>query len=872
MTPHGSTTTVTKLLREKYGLEVKPGHKITCPKCGHKTFSVKRDDTLVKCFYPKCGFFLRNGGHGDGIITQLQDILDNIFETFHAELLSLASDSKKNAYYYCVNERAISCRVVEDSMLGAVPLSGYDVNAQLEPLLQSLQAQLETIAPKSDMPGRPPKNPQLDDLKKQIRTVEDFRSKLESCLKCTHGWLCFFYADRYHRITSIRFRQPYSKKLLYFKPFDNAGLFGRELFTPYHSEHLKHLNDKLIIVEGEFNQLAIQSLMVQISISDSINDYVPPYVNCCAVGGVNNADLEMIAAVASEPIICYDNDSNGAGMELVNNARAHFAVSAFTTPYTDSDLDSYIRSFAVDYKSAWESIVGMVKNRSYFYRDYEGIAGEIYRIRQKQGPWDKRRDFEINAEVATAVTKDLKHRGKFYNDGKTVYFFFNEHKKLITIDENDDECLLMLSKYGINGTESIYRYLISELQIKAKTDGISTSVYRFTYFNATTSTLYLYNYANQIYRITPEHIDLVDNGTDGVLFRSDPKSEPFDCDYDKSQSLLDRIIIGRINFDEDSLSISERKLLFIMWFYSMFFENIMPTKPILAFIGIKGSGKSMTARRVGQLLFGSTFNVATVNDDVKDFDAAITNAPYVVIDNADSKSSWLEDRLAIIATGGVIKRRELYTTNRLVDFPVSCFLAITSRTPKFRRDDVADRLLIMRLKRFETFVAEKTMLDEVLQMRNQIMSEVIDHLQQVVQALDKFKGSNFTSTFRIADFADFAIKVARFTGIESMMQTIFDKLSHEQSRFTLEGEQIYELLSEWVQDNENMEVTSDTLCRELAAVAEKQGGIFIYKGKTRSFAQRLGNLRPNLEEFFYITDRDGGGHKKLFSFRPREGK
>lgn len=868
MAQHGSTTTVTRLLQDRYGLEAKPGHKTTCPKCGHKTLSIKRDDTLVKCFHPSCDFYLRAGGRDNGVLSQLQDMLDNIYEAFHSELLAQKSKPGANAYHYCVTERAIHAQVVADSMLGAVPESGYDVNAQLEPLLQSLHTQVEATAPTSPKPGRPVKNPQLDDLKKQIRVVEDFKSKLENCLKGTQGWLCFFYTDRHHLITSIRFRQPYSKKLLYFKPFDSAGLFGRELFSPYKSEQLQHLNEKLLVVEGEFNQLQLQSLAIR-ALAEP--DELPPYVNCCAVGGVNNADFATIAAVASEPIICYDNDANNAGMELVNNARAQIAVTALTTPYTDSDLDSYIRSFATDYKSAWEAIVVLVKNRCCFYRDYESIAGEIYRIRQKQGPWDKRRDFEINAEVATAIIKDLEQRGKFYNDGKTAYFFFNEHKKLIIVDENDDECMLMLSKYGINGTESVYRYLISDLRIKAKTDGRSTRVYRFTYFHASTSTLYLYNYANQIYRITPDHIDLVDNGTDGVLFRSDPKSEPFKyCDYDKSQSLLDKIIIDKINFDEDSLSVPERKLLFTMWFYSIFFEDIMPTKPILAFIGIKGSGKSMTARRVGQLLFGSTFNVATVNDDVKDFDAAVTNAPYVVIDNADSKSSWLEDRLAIIATGGTITRRELYTTNKLVEFPASCFLAITSRTPKFRRDDVADRLLIMRLKRFDTFVAEKTMLDEVLRFRNQIMSEVIDHLQRVVQALDKYKGSGFSSTFRIADFADFATKVARFAGIEPAMQSIFDKLSHEQSRFTLEGEQIYELLSEWVQDNEYKEVTTDTLCHELSDVAEKQGGVFIYKGKTRSFAQRLGNLRPNLEEFFHITDREGGGHKKLFSFQLKE--
>jgi hypothetical protein len=50
-----------------------------------------------------------------------------------------------------------------------------------------------------------------------------------------------------------------------------------------------------------------------------------------------------------------------------------------------------------------------------------------------------------------------------------------------------------------------------------------------------------------------------------------------------------------------------------------------------------------------------------------DFEAAITADPLVVADNADDAPRWLPDRLAVVATGGTIKRRILYTTNRLVE-------------------------------------------------------------------------------------------------------------------------------------------------------------------------------------------------------------
>ena len=48
----------------------------------------------------------------------------------------------------------------------------------------------------------------------------------------------------------------------------------------------------------------------------------------------------------------------------------------------------------------------------------------------------------------------------------------------------------------------------------------------------------------------------------------------------------------------------------------------------------------------------------------------------------------------------------LYTTNQLVEYPVTAFVGITSRTPHSVREDVADRLLLFQVERMETFGAE----------------------------------------------------------------------------------------------------------------------------------------------------------------------
>ena len=190
----------------------------------------------------------------------------------------------------------------------------------------------------------------------------------------------------------------------------------------------------------------------------------------------------------------------------------------------------------------------------------------------------------------------------------------------------------------------------------------------------------------------------VDNGTDAVLFLHDSGRTPFCLGTPQpDRSLWDTILLSPIPFHPDVLTLGDCRRLFRLWFYALFFPELFPTRPILALVGPKGSTKSFVLRKVGRLLFGASFNVMSLSNDPKDFDAAVTHDHFVAVDNADTPVRWLNDRLAVAATGGTLKRRALYTTNRLVEYPIRAYLGITSRTPHFHRDDVADRLLLFRM-------------------------------------------------------------------------------------------------------------------------------------------------------------------------------
>jgi len=851
---------VAEILADQYGMEARRGKKCECPFCGRQTFSIKKGDEFGKCFHPNCGKSITAFEDGRDKERTLDGVLQKLYEDFHGELLGQKEKKVKNAYSYLVDERGIDPVVVADSMLGAVP-GGYDIEGLFEPLKKEIEEEIKKAAEeRKGKRGRPPKSAGSTGEDK-LKLAEDAKEKLRKCLKGCAGWLCFFYCDAKYRITSMRLRKPYLKEMRYFKPFRYGGVFGHTLFTPFRDEEYGNFNERFLVVEGEINQLQLQSLAVRMVGGER------SYVFAGAVGGVDNADFGTIKRISKNPIICYDHDE--AGFKLVENAQENMTVSAFTTPETESDLDEFIRSFGKNYTSAWEGVRKLIKESHIYYRHFESIAKEIFIMRQKHGNGDQRRDFEIHKEAADTIYADLRERGRFHYEGDLAYYFLEGEKRLIKIDDESTAFAGLLAKYGLNRSEKIYSYVLNHLYQKVFEEGAPTRVRRFTHYDEDSHTLYLSNYRNQMYRVTPEKFDLVDNGVDGVLFLEDEKLEPFEIlEDDFSRAWLDELIIDKINFAEDRLSVAESRLLFRFWFYSLFFQSIMPTKPILAFIGPKGSGKSITLRKVGMLLEGSSFDVLLLPDDSRDFDVVITNSYYVALDNVDSHRPWLNDRLATVATGGSVKRRILYTTNDLMEIPTRCFLAITSRTPQFKRDDVADRLLIMKLDRLEKFTNENELLKEVLKHRNEIMTEVVHYLQYILKALRDYEEADTSGSFRMADFASFALKVARAMNAEGDVKKIFEKLSSEQSSFVIEDDPVFQLLTIWVQKEGNAarEISNNDLCKELGEIAEKEKIDFRYKGRVKSFAQRMANLKANLREFFEIGERTVGKRKRLYSF------
>jgi hypothetical protein len=915
-----SDGSVSRYLDLEHGLKIGPGAKGLCPFCRHDTFSVRRDDSLGKCFHPACGKYVSQASLSTGYAYSLSEVLDKIKNDCHQHLLAQEKSPLRLGYAWdwLTKERDVHPDVARDlPELGAVP-QGYDIAAAFQPALNAVLAaekeltakinesrqrrldakqarrkQHEAGAQKS--PASAKSRTEQEQawerrLQRVVRDRECLQSQYETLrerLSQAAGWVAFFHTDASHRVIAIRFRKPYEKVFTQFAPYPKrGGLFGHSLFKPFSAA--KSANNRLIILEGEMNLLQVHSLAVRNAPRPATE--APPratgvasaYANwVAAVGSASAPDLEEIAKLLASPdeadpvpVIIQDHDE--AGDAMVMRVLDRFTIDAVKPPTPGSDVDDFIRSFGREHAKAQDALVELIRRRKRLYRPFKALADQIYLTRQKHGEADNRRVFEIHKAVADIILADLRLRGRIYKQGQQGYYFFHDGKKLIALDDHDSELSILLSHYGLNPSEDIHEYIAKSLWLESLKEGQESRVHRLCWYDAKTFTLYVFNHDAGVYRVTVEGIDLVDNGADGVLFLTNRRNEPFAvADGEITGDPFHELVTAKINFaPQGRLTLQEQQAVFNLWVLCTFFGSVMPTKALLAFIGPKGSGKSHVLRKLGILLFGSKFEVKNLPATEGDFDAITTNTHFAAFDNADSYVKWLPDRLAICATGGTVSKRLLYTTNTLVEYPIDCFVGITSRKPYFRRDDVADRMLVNHVRRFGDgdFVAESELLAEILGKRNVVMTAVLRQAQVAIAALKATEGRTYRTTFRMADFATFALRLADANGRRKVIEELLDKLGEEQAVFALEGDSLVEVLVLWLGEPGNQGRLTDagTLHKELRLLAEQRRLEFAYKSG-HSLSKRLVNVEHNLKTVVRMEVAEDRHRKvNLYRFWPLE--
>jgi len=402
------------------------------------------------------------------------------------------------------------------------------------------------------------------------------------------------------------------------------------------------------------------------------------------------------------------------------------------------------------------------------------------------------------SRISELLISELLSQWYFIRSNTNMYYFYNTNTTLYDIWRSEFEYLIhQLS--NINPTDTIYSFLIKELEFHTKKHGKLVEIKEFSYYEKKSNTLYVFNNGNKIIKITESSISEINNWSDWIIFLKKEHHEEWN--YKNTRSKKDYIweLIESINFNENILNKKEYIRVLNIYVNSLFFPDLLSNRPILVFVGEKWSGKSYVFEILSKIFYGDNTSLWTFQSKEDDIKTNLINEYFCVFDNVDGKvEDWKIDLLCSVATGTSIKARKLYKNNEIIITKVNCFIGITTRNPYFKRDDLCDRMIIVNLdRRSGWFESSNLSKEKFLKNRDTIMSYLCKKLQKTLKEIQPFK--NYKSILRISDFSNFAIN--SYKSEEKELEAIFAKLVTAQQELTNSTDSLVILLEYLIEES-----------------------------------------------------------------------
>lgn len=421
-------------------------------------------------------------------------------------------------------------------------------------------------------------------------------------------------------------------------------------------------------------------------------------------------------------------------------------------------------------------------------------------------------------------------------------------------------------RYGLSEREDTTKFLYDTLRLYIWQQGEHVELRRFSTFNRETRTTYLSAYNGSAWRCDGQLVSKITNGEDGVFFADDDGGQPCEPDVGAHGVLLPMLTsLNWAPLSPGGMTPEHQQRALTVWLFSLAFPDLMPTKPLLIVEGAPGSGKSAASQLIQLALMGMKRPIILQKNKEDDFGIILLRSPICVLDNLDSFIDWLPDAVCAYATSGQWTRRRLYTDDEEVTIRPHAFIAVASKNPaSFRREDTADRCIVLRLERRKSFVRQQELEARILEARDRIFGEYLYYVNQIV---DVIRAGGFeegvAEANRMADFAAMARIVGRvLEWPEEEVQDLLNALQHERDAFINEADSLVELLHKWLAyrtrgeavRNPGREIALNQLFAELETLAEA-ASLQFYK-TPQTLAQKLRS--PHLEsEFTIITLHDG---------------
>jgi len=494
----------------------------------------------------------------------------------------------------------------------------------------------------------------------------------------------------------------------------------------------------------------------------------------------------------------------------------------------------------------------------------------------------KIKPFDTVNLICKLLCKYISKRHSFYKSDTGYYIFDNANNICISLDPNNPRLKRFIYETcEINPADKLFLKVVAALCVYCDANGIEKQTVKTSHLNTMTNTLYIKN-GDGVMKITPTTVEYCYNGTDDVLFSDEITIQTFNYIPNCSAESLNKYLLDKPNYSNTAyLEPKDLKLLVEIYLFALLMPSLLRTKPIFATVGSKGSSKTTLMRTMGVLIYGKDYEVTSMPNKMDDLDTIAAHKHLLFIDNMDTYNDAVNDKLASYVTGVINEKRKLYANGEVYRSRVEVFIGISTRNPVFRRDDVAQRVLIIYLDPIREYHTEESIIEPLLKHRDEILSYMIDRIRGILTIIQSGKYADYRSSFRMADFARFA---AMYLNSREDAENLLAKATQTQRALVVEGDVLTHYLTLLIMNKSNLDkdgvvryMDAKEIFDILNAFAElesnKKHSVNEFRGRYKdsvALGKRLHNIADEIRDYIDIRICDKKGRSSTYALIPSE--